>query len=227
MTRSRNITGPSEGMDPYSPEKYPSEGSAISGLGYAAFSAMFIITWISPYTFGLKTVSYLTMMMLLEFIVMHSGAFLATAMAANVSRGKKSLNILGIGLFYSLFILGISLSFSDWLPALIFAGMIANRVITVLTAEAGEVRKSAANHSWAASALFYLLFVFATTLLPVPELGITSDVARAQEFTSSGLWVDEPQRVVAFGFLYFGALALSELSGYRWMIKMAGKKPGG
>jgi len=33
---------------------------------------------------------------------------------------------------------------------------------------------------------------------------------------SSGLWVSEPNRVVAAAFLYFTARGVSELVGHRW-----------
>ena len=40
---------------------------------------------------------------------------------------------------------------------------------------------------------------------------------RLQEFTGSGLWIDEPQRVLAFGFLYFIGTGLSELFSHEWL----------
>ena len=45
-------------------------------------------------------------------------------------------------------------------------------------------------------------------MLPLPRLGI--DAALAQSIAlpgSSGLWVEQPHRVVAFGLLYFAATA--------------------
>ncbi len=56
----------------------------------------------------------------------------------------------------------------------------------------------------------YVFGVFATIVLPVPRLGITPEVVAGQGFTSSGAWIEEPQRVIAFGVLYFTILGLFE-----------------
>jgi hypothetical protein len=56
-----------------------------------------------------------------------------------------------------------------------------------------------------------------TTVFPIPAFGITAEVVSHQEFTGGGLWELEPQTVIAFGFLYFAALACSELFSYRWI----------
>lgn len=64
--------------------------------------------------------------------------------------------------------------------------------------------------------MFYLAFVFVTTLLPMPKLGITPAVVDAQDLPGSGLWIDEPHRVIAFGFLYFSTWGISELYAHRW-----------
>jgi hypothetical protein len=70
---------------------------------------------------------------------------------------------------------------------------------------------------WAVGAMAYLGAVFATTLLPVPELGIDAGVRAAADLPGGGLWIDEPQRVIAAGFLYFTMLGLSELADHAWL----------
>ena len=44
---------------------------------------------------------------------------------------------------------------------------------------------------------------------------MTPEVVAAQRLTGEGLWIDQPWRVVAFGFFYFLAVSLSELSDHR------------
>lgn len=62
-----------------------------------------------------------------------------------------------------------------------------------------------------------MLLAFFTTLVPMPALGITPEVVAGQHLPGSGLWVDQPQRVIAFGFLYFAAVGVSELYGHAWL----------
>jgi hypothetical protein len=70
---------------------------------------------------------------------------------------------------------------------------------------------------WAAATMSYLAVVMLTTLLPVPELGIDGAVVAAAELPGGGLWVSQPQRVVAAGFLHFALCGVSEFVGHRWI----------
>jgi hypothetical protein len=54
-------------------------------------------------------------------------------------------------------------------------------------------------------------------VLPVPRFGLTPDVVLAQHLPSGGLWIEQPQRAMAFGFLYFVLVGLSELFDHRWV----------
>jgi hypothetical protein len=92
-----------------------------------------------------------------------------------------------------------------------------NRMLSVLLGQAtpGD-EQSLAMRGWAAGAVFYIGFAFLTVLLPLPRLGLTPEVLSAQPLAGSGLWVDQPWRVMAFGFLYFTAIGISELRGHRW-----------
>ena len=69
----------------------------------------------------------------------------------------------------------------------------------------------------------YLLRAFATLVLPVPRLGITPAVIAAQQIHATGLWVEQPQRVLALGVVYFLLTGWSDLRGHDWTsgIKVA------
>lgn len=71
--------------------------------------------------------------------------------------------------------------------------------------------------------MFYLCFALLATILPLPRLGLTPAVLSARHLPGSGLWINQPPRVLAFGFLYFTAIGLSELREHRWL---AGGIPG-
>ena len=104
-----------------------------------------------------------------------------------------------------------------WWPIVAFWGMIVNRLLGILLGQAPEGREAESmQRSWGATAIFYLLSVFATILLPVPELGITQEVVSRQEFETEGGWIDAPQLPIASGFLYFTAVAWSELYDHSW-----------
>ena len=133
-------------------------------------------------------------------------------------RGKKALSILGVGLFYTLFVGGIALAFRRWWPLVVFWGLTLNRLTPVLFGQGPRGQeKTFVQRGWGVGAVLYIVGIFATTLVPLPRLGITRAVAQAQDLPGSGLWIDQPWRVLAFGFLYFAGWGLSELYAHRWL----------
>ncbi len=46
---------------------------------------------------------------------------------------------------------------------------------------------------------------------------ITSAVRADLDLPGSGIWISQPWRFFAFGFLYFTATGISELFGHRWL----------
>ncbi len=158
------------------------------------------------------------LVMLLEFIIVHSSAFMGQALLAKGSRAARLKGMFGFGVFYTLFVVGFALAFQTWWPIIAFWGLTANRLLSVFM---GWVPKGKARdylrRGWAAGALYYIVCIMLTTVLPVPRLGITRDVVRGLELSGEGLWIDEPHRVVIFGFLYFLVRGISELFEHRWL----------
>src|SRR5262245_5947535 len=144
-------------------------------------------------------------MMLVEFFVIHSSAFMGVIIVAGPSsRFKKMMSVVGLGIFYSVFIVAFAAIFQQWWPSTAFCLLILNRLTPVLLGtRLTSDQEAVQSVGWASSVLLYLLWAFATTLLPVPHLGVTADVIAANKLPGSGLWVDEPNRVIAFGAFYF------------------------
>lgn len=188
-----------------------------------AMGVTYLVTWIAPEAIRPAMVSWLTGVMVLEFIIIHSSAFMGTVMFGKADRRGKAITLLGLGGFYTLFVGGFSLAFKTWWPLVSFWGLTVNRILGVLIGQVprGEEREFI-QRNWAVSALGYMVFTFATVLLPVPRLGITREVVARQHLPGSGLWVDQPHRVIACGFLYFTVLGLSELVRHRWMAGTQG-----
>ena len=64
---------------------------------------------------------------------------------------------------------------------------------------------------WLVSALAYIGGVFLTAFVPLPSFGITPEVIANLHLTGSGLWIDKPWTVLAFGTIYFALLAWSKI----------------
>lgn len=189
-------------------------GAALPDL---ILGAAFLMTWIEPTRLGPRVVEAFLLVMLLEFIVVHSGGFAGSVILSDRPRARKVAALAGMGLFYTLFVGGFGLAFKTWWPLASFWGLMLNRMASVLLgqAEPGDER-AFASRGWAAGAVFYLGFAFVTVFLPLPRLGLTPEAVSALDLPGSGLWVSQPWRVLAFGFLYFTATGISELREHRW-----------
>lgn len=203
------------------PEKAKATLSAvIASLPDFGLGGLFLAGWINPAIFGEKTVSYLLLVMLLEFIIVHSSGFMGNVIISDAEKKKKMLSVLGLGTFYTLFVGGFALAFKEWWPIWAFWSLTFNRLLGLIVGHPPSGKeKEYMQYSWGTNVLWYLVFAFATIILPVPSLGITDAVISQQDFSGDGLWEVEPYRVVAFGFLYFMAVGISELFMERWILK--------
>ncbi len=189
----------------------------------ALTSVLFVLAWIAPGFVGAARVKDLMLTMLIEFIVMHSSAFYAgVAGMTNVSRAKRLGIISALSAFYLIFVLGFSFGFHSTWPVWAFGWLFVSRFMHLWTSSATSTENIQRMMStWVISALAYLGGVFATIILPLPALGLTPDAIRALQIPKnmSGLWIDKPWTVMAFGALYFGVLAWTKYKGVLMPVK--------
>ena len=180
-----------------------------------ALAAAFLVTWLRPTALGEGVVPYFMLTMLLEFVIVHSSGFMGSVVLSREDPGRRMKALLGLGLFYTLFVGGFALGFGVWWPVVAFWGLTLNRMLSVLLGDAPEgMERRYVRAGWALSVLYYLGGVFLTVLAPLPELGLTASVRSTLDLPGSGLWVDEPHRVLAFGVVYFGMTGIGELAGW-------------
>ena len=189
----------------------------IAALPDLALGGVFLVAWIEPVLIGVERIREGLLLMLLEFIVIHSAAFMGTAAWGDRPPGKKATFVIGLGLFYTLFVAGFALAFSTWWPLIAFWGLTLNRLLGALIGQGEGDEKMLVQRGWATSTLFYLMAVFSTVFIPYPRLGVTPEVLAQVDLPGTGLWIDRPWSVMAAGFLYFTACGLSELSGHSWL----------
>jgi len=183
----------------------------------AAMAATFYIAWSNPTALGEQSVKNLMLVMLLEFIVVHSAAFMGVAHMKATSPWMKVRNMIGLGLCYSLFVLGFCLGFETWWPMGLFWLLVVNRLaVAILTPMPDAQRRLRIQSGWGAGAAFYLLSVFAG-LGPWPAWGVTPQVITAQDFgDTGGIWIERPQTVMVSGLIYFTLWAIYDLIGGIW-----------
>lgn len=150
-------------------------------------------------------------LLLLEFILLHSGAFMIGVLGQRQNLGQRLKLAGGLLAFYSTMVWAFALSLDT--PALlwIFAGIIIGRSLNLLLNPQASRRAIMARS--ALGVVLYLLVVLATVFLPIPELGITASVLNeAYPERGGGLWEREPERALAGAALYFLVIGFAEIT---------------
>ncbi len=186
----------------------------------------FLVTWIEPTAIGGNMHTYFLLIMLLEFITIHSAGFMAWAIFADASKFKRFARVIGLGMFYSLFIAAFSLMYGEWWPLGAFWLLVANRIMSALLGDGNDAtRQIGLLASWAWSVFCYVLSIMITVVLPMPEFGWTKEYVSRLTFSGGGLWFENPQSLLAAGFLYFTSVAIFELYGHKLTTKFAVSNP--
>lgn len=169
----------------------------------AALALMFLVTWVAPSALGEAMIGYLIVTLVLEFVVIHSSAFMGWVALAKMPRVKRGVAMLALGGLYTAFVWPIgTLSGETWIIWAFWA-LVLNRTWAAVGPAAVEGAEAHNKESWALSVIVYLAAVFITTFIPMPALGIT-DAAWTPPANSGGLWNQKPQQALAAGLLYFG-----------------------
>lgn len=194
----------------------PVPGALASALPDALLALGCLCTWVAPQAMPAGTAGGVLLLVLLEFIVVHSSAFMGMQLVTPGPAGRRVLTVLGFGLFYSLFVGAFSLAFHAWWPLVSFWLLTLNRLTPILLgrAPAGGEREHL-QRTWAGNAICYIAAVFVTLVLPLPALGMTPERVAALHLPGRGIWVSQPWRVTAAAALYYGLVAWLEATDYR------------
>jgi hypothetical protein len=146
--------------------------------------------------------------MLLEFLLVHSGAFMAAAIAISAP-AKRALALAGLLAFYGLMISAFAFSLKSPELVWIFLCIVVGRCALAFTRDPRGMKMLIARSG--IGAFFYLICVFGSVLLPIPEWGVThSVIAQVYPDHGSGVWEQEPYRAIAAGAVYFLIMGVVE-----------------
>jgi hypothetical protein len=149
--------------------------------------------------------------MVMEFIIVHSGGFFAGLTIKTESTRKRVASFGGLIIFYSLAAYLIAYSTQSMTLLYSFGFIMLSRLLTSFHEVSGEEITSITNRS-VSSALLYMIVVFLSVAIPFPSGGLTPRILN--EFypnPGDGLWQKEPQRALAAGAIYFFSIGLVEL----------------
>ena len=174
-------------------------------------SYVLVRVWIEPRAIdGGSWVRFGVGLMILEFLLLHSGGMITAMMAKQSETADKLRLFFGLLLFYLLMVVAFAYSLESMTLLWIFAAVSAGRLLAALTHSSDEQAESMKRIGF--GMLLYLLAVMGSIFLPIPELGINSSVlADVYPQRGSGLWERQPERAIAAAAAYFLLLGLGEL----------------
>jgi hypothetical protein len=191
-----------------------------AALPDAITAALFLVAWVAPELPGPDDVSRLMMTMLIEFIVMHSSGFYAGIAAADsIARDRRLAMLAGLSGIYLLFMIGFSLACHSGWPIFAFAWLFGSRFAHLWTHPVQSAAETARMFKlWALSGVTYVMGAWLTAIIPLPRLGMTPQFVASLQLSGSGVWIDRPHTVLAFGMLYFAVQAWAKYA-------MSGRAP--
>ena len=197
--------------------------SAWAALPDGISAAMFLAVWFHPFVFGALSVKTAMLTMLVEFFLIHAtGFFTAIANQPKSDRKLRIGGVLGLSVFYVLMIGAFAWSFGEWWPLLAFGWLVVGKFVWIRnSAPVSDDDTMWQMAAWAGSVVAYLFACAVTVMVPVPRFGMHAELQPQFGFGEGqgGLWIEQPQTVVAMGALYFGLLCAAKLLAARWSSK--------
>ena len=179
----------------------------LASLPDLAMAGFFLAVWVAPLAFPRDQLKGLALVMLLEFFLLHASVLLGEVVQIGL-RDESKLTRIGFGsalaLMYLAFVWFLATSFDASWPYLAFAWLLASKLSGVVFSPVRrEDERGRQLGVWMGCILAYLLLFLPTALLPLPAGPLTPEVVATLEVEGFGAWVDEPQRLCLYGFLYF------------------------
>jgi len=178
-------------------------GSALPDL---VMAAVFLWCWLSPLAWHPKLASELGSLVLMLFFAMHASVFLSAASGSDDFLGRL-LAALVMFAFYLPVAGAFAYFHGGWTPFAGFAWLLLANIATMLAAQGpDDFQSKRMRFYWGAAVGCYILSGLAIAALPLPRLGF-----RIANVYWDSWWRLNPEDVMAWGLLYFGAMGITKL----------------
>jgi hypothetical protein len=186
----------------------------LAALPEGITAAAFLTAWVTPTRFGPDYVRDLTLVMAMEFVVIHSSIFYAVIAGVDVARGKRIAWVAGLSSVYLVFVLGFAIQYKSTWPIFAFAWLFVSRFVHVwIDPVSSEVEAKRMVNMWAVSVVAYLFGAFTAILVPLPNLGLDSRfISSMMQSGGTGWSSGETHTTLAFGLLYFSIVAAAKFA---------------
>jgi hypothetical protein len=205
------------------PEPAPAWRLAFGGVPDLVTAATCWLAWQQPRTLGAEWVKIMVIVVLSEFFVIHSGAFMAAFGNMPKSRLGRIGAHLGLAAFYFLFIWAIAASLdAHWLFA-VFGWLFFSKILVSWSAGRGSrmaIREQMIDWPFAVAAYLGSIML-GFVVLEGASGGITERVFLDAGLKDAGLFEDKPWVALSAGTFYFSAVGLWRMRIWRWRFHPA------
>jgi len=183
--------------------------AALGGVPLMLLTLTLLQVWIHPLSIDNGGwVRIAASLVLIEFLLLHSGAFLAVGPVLFTKFWYRLAWFAGFGLIYAVALVGIaSWSGGRYVFWLLFGVLISRLMILVILP---DKRGTILMLQRSVVGMFLLILTTFTLLLPAPQLGLTEDIRWATLGPAIDMMTKHPQRMIAWGVVYFFLMSLVE-----------------
>lgn len=188
-------------------ERYDRQFEYASILMNVVIAFQFFSLWYRPSFGDIGQLGTLTILMAFEFIMTHSGVFMAVM--------PRKISLFALVPFYGLFAWAINLSLEDNTLMYMYMMVVFNRMRFAFSDVSKEIKAKVIIKSVLAAVMYFLMllfFVFGADI--IPKLGLTEEFVHLSGYKdstdTSGAFFDLPHAVMAFGVAYYCGLAIME-----------------
>jgi hypothetical protein len=183
---------------------------------YAALVVQYFILWVKPGPDDGARIATLTMMVIFEFVLGHSGVFMSVF--------PRRVALIVFVPFYGLFALALNASLPGNAIMVLYCGVVLMRMRFIFSDPSEDAKFKSVGMSIISLFLFMVCIIgFSAASDVLPQLGLTSEYLSAIDFrnitSSSGDFVDAPHAAMAMGMTYFTLLAMFEILVYGLLQK--------
>lgn len=185
-------------------------------LLYGVLIVQFGLVWMNPGPDDGARIATLTMMVIFEFVLGHSGVFM--------SLFPRRIALFVFVPFYGLFALALNASVPGNAIMILYCGVVLMRMRFIFSAPSEDAKLKAVGMSIISVFLFMICIVSFSAAAPaLPKFGLTADYLKSIDFrniaSSSGDFIDAPHAAMAMGITYFTLLAFFEILIYGLLKK--------
>ena len=181
----------------------------VSAVPYALLAACFLESWLHPLKHP-GAVKFLSILLITEVWAIGATGVMGCVAVSELQRAEKLKVVLGFAAILGGAFAIVGASFNSWAPVQAFLlltfAKLWDILMTGMPTKADRKRFIIRFWVW-----FYayggVAWLMAFLPVPIPEFGITPDVARQVHLDCGGIIGDEPHKAMAWGFVCFTIMA--------------------